>query len=326
MINVAVIGCGRIGEKRALAMQGLANIEICYDSNFEFSKEFSKKNSCRAASSLNEIFENQNIDAVFIATPHDSLALLASQAINSDKHVFIEKPGAINHSEFSKVIDLQVDGKPILHVGYNHRYHRSLRKALSLTESGEIGKVLFIRARYGHGGRLGYEKEWRAKKEISGGGELIDQGTHLLDLCQAFLGDLILDYGATPNFFWNMSVEDNAFMVVKNAFGSIGFLHASCTEWKNTFSFEVYGELGKLEISGLGGSYGIEKLTHYKMLPEMGPPCTYSWEFPMPDDSWRLEVQNFVNDINLGTNISDNRLSALKVLKLVEEIYERSGR
>ena len=326
MINVAIIGCGKIGEKRALALQGLANIEICYDSNFELSKEFSQRNSCRAVSSLNEIFENQTIEAVFIATTHDALALLATQAINSNKHVFIEKPGAINYSEFSEVITLKADKKKILHVGYNHRYHRSLRKALSLTESGEIGKVLLIRARYGHGGRLGYEKEWRAKKEISGGGELIDQGTHLLDLCQAFLGDLTLDYGATPNFFWDMRVEDNAFIVVKNTFGSIGFLHASCMEWKNTFSFEVYGELGKLEVSGLGGSYGIEKLTHYKMLPEMGPPCTYSWEFPMPDDSWRLEVQNFVNDINLGTISSDNGISALKVLKLVEEIYERSGR
>jgi len=309
-----------------LALQGNANVAVCYDSNIESSVEFAKRNFCSSAKNLNEIFENHTIDAVFIATSHDSLATLALQALNSNKHVFIEKPGAINYIEFSKIIELLEVCKKVLHVGYNHRYHKSVRKAISMVELGEIGKILFVRARYGHGGRVGYEKEWRANKDISGGGELIDHGTHLLDLCQAFLGDLKLDYAATPNFFWEMNVEDNAFLVVRNDIGSIGFLHASCTEWKNTFSFEVYGETGKLEISGLGGSYGIEKLTHYKMSPEMGPPETYSWEFPMADDSWKVEVQDFISDINLGTNHSDNSVSSLKVLKLVKEIYERSGR
>lgn len=193
-------------------------------------------------------------------------------------------------------------------------------------KSGSIGEILFLRARYGHGARVGYNTEWRAKKEISGGGHLIDQGTHLLYLSLSFLGDLILDYGATPNYFWDMSVEDNAFISVKNKNGSIGFLHASCTEWKNTFSLEIYCKTGKLEISGLGGSYGIEKLTFYKMLPEMGPPETVVWEFPEADESWRLEIEEFLDDINNGTSNSENLGFSYKVLALVDEIYERSGR
>jgi predicted dehydrogenase len=115
-------------------------------------------------------------------------------------------------------------------------------------------------------------------------------------------------------------------MVVKNQSSAIGFLHASCTEWKNTFSLEVYGETGKLDISGLGGSYGTEKLTYYKMLPEMGPPETHSWEFPMPDDSWKIEVEEFIRDIENGTSISSNVDSSIVVLELVSEIYKGSGR
>ena len=191
--------------------------------------------------------------------------------------------------------------------------------------AGDIGKLLFLRARYGHGGRLGYEKEWRSKKNLSGGGELIDQGSHLLDLSIAFLGDISLEYGATPNYFWEMEVEDNVFISVKNKIGSIAFLHASCTEWKNTFSLEVYGETGKIEVSGLGGSYGIERLNHYKMLPEMGPPETTSWEFQV-DDSWHLEVKEFIEDVVGESSNSSNIDTSVRVLELVHEIYERTGR
>jgi hypothetical protein len=123
-----------------------------------------------------------------------------------------------------------------------------------------------------------------------------------------------------------MPVEDNAFLVVKNELGCIGFLHASCTEWKNTFSLEIYGETGKLDISGLGGSYGTEKLTFHKMLPEMGVPKSETWEFTGQDDSWSLEFQLFINDIINNTSYSNNIESSIKVLDLISDAYKRSGR
>jgi predicted dehydrogenase len=254
------------------------------------------------------------------------LGLIAKQALEKGKNVFIEKPGGIDLTALQEVEMISGNSNLHVHVGYNHRHHQGIRKAIRMAHSGELGKILFLRARYGHGGRVGYNEEWRALKKLSGGGELIDQGTHLLDLSQAFLGNVRLEYGATPNYFWDMPVEDNAFIVVKNQSGAIGFLHASCTEWKNTFSLEVYGETGKLEISGLGGSYGIEKLTYYKMLPEMGPPETYSWEYPMPDDSWKIEVEEFIQDIENGTTFSSNIDSSLGVLELVSEIYKGTSR
>jgi predicted dehydrogenase len=123
-----------------------------------------------------------------------------------------------------------------------------------------------------------------------------------------------------------MAVEDNVFMSLKNIEGNIAFLQASCTEWKNMFSLEIYGKMGKIEISGLGRSYGEETLTFHKMLPEMGPPVTETWSFPEPDDSWEIEMREFINDLQTGTNNSDNLESSLEVLRVIGEIYSRTNR
>ena len=168
----------------------------------------------------------------------------------------------------------------LVRIGFNHRYHRALRKAREIFESGALGEMMFIRGRYGHGGRPGYDREWRADPARSGGGELIDQGAHLIDLSRWFLGEFPSVRGRARTYFWDMPVEDNGFLLLETARGQVAFLHASWTEWKNLFSFEIAGRVGKLEINGLGGSYGTERLTWYQMSPEMGPPETLAWEYP----------------------------------------------
>jgi predicted dehydrogenase len=120
-----------------------------------------------------------------------------------------------------------------------------------------------------------------------------------------------------------MAVEDNAFISIKNRKGNIAFLQASCTEWKNMFSLEVYGKTGKIEVSGLGGSYGLEKLAFHKMSPTMGIPNTQYWDFPSDDNSWELEILEFINDIENNTSVSDNLDSSKIVLDIISEIYER---
>jgi predicted dehydrogenase len=165
--------------------------------------------------------------------------------------------------------------------------------AKKIVTAGDLGPLYYIRARYGHGGRKGYEQEWRCNRAISGGGELIDQGAHLIDLSRWFLGDLTLEYAAMPTFFWPVDVEDNCFLALRGRHGEMAWLHATWTEWKNTFSFEITGRDGKLTIEGLGGSYGNERLTFYQMLPQMGPPETTVWEYPPSDVSWTSEFADF---------------------------------
>jgi predicted dehydrogenase len=181
--------------------------------------------------------------------------------------------------------------------------------------------MMFIRGRYGHGGRPGYEREWRADPKISGGGELIDQGIHLIDLARWFLGDFPSVRGRARTYFWNMPVEDNGFLLLETARGQVAFLHASWTEWKNLFSFEISGGLGKLEVSGLGGGYGVERLTWYKMSPEMGPPETLAWEYPMADDSWEAEWAAFLEDIHENRQPVPGIVDAQAALGVIEQIY-----
>ena len=210
-------------------------------------------------------------------------------------------------------------------VGFNHRYHPALRKARWLWEKGLLGEMMLVRGRYGHGGRIGYDKEWRANPLVSGGGELIDQGVHLIDLARWFLGDFSEVQGFAHTYYWKMPVDDNGFMLLKTATKQVAFLHVSCTEWKNLFSLEIYGKNAKLHVEGLGGSYGLERLTYYRMLPEMGPPETTIWEYPMADISWQLEFAEFLDDLRTGREPSANLNDAYAALNIVESIYQDSG-
>jgi len=212
----------------------------------------------------------------------------------------------------------------LVRVGFNHRYHRAFRQAREIFESGVIGEMMYVRGRYGHGGRVGYDREWRMNPELSGGGELIDQGMHLIDLARWFLGDFEKVQGQTGAFFWKTPVEDNGFLLLSTGKGQVAFLHASWTEWKNMFSFEIYGRMGKLEITGLGGSYGVERLVFYQMTPEMGPPVTRSWEYPTADDSWEAEFADFVRDIETGRPPSPGLADAQAALRVVERVYQEA--
>jgi hypothetical protein len=155
--------------------------------------------------------------------------------------VLVEKPAARTLRELEPVLKAASRGASVVRVGFNHRYHRAMRKAKELISAGALGPLMYVRGRYGHGGRVGYEKEWRANPERSGGGELIDQGPHLIDLARWFLNaEFPHVEGMAHTYFWDMPVDDNAFMLLRTADDKAAFLHVSCTEWKNLFSMEIY--------------------------------------------------------------------------------------
>jgi predicted dehydrogenase len=261
---------------------------------------------------------------VIVATPHDSLAEIAAAAAASGRHVLVEKPAGRRPSDVESIMAAARRTNVKVRVGFNHRFHRALRKARELVDAGALGELMFVRGRYGHGGRLGYEREWRANPGCSGGGELMDQGPHLIDLARWFLGDFVTVQGIAETFYWDMPVDDNCFMLLRTAERKTAFLHVSCTEWKNMFSFEIYGRQGKLDVSGLGGSYGPERVAFYRMLPGMGPPETTIHEYPMEDDSWAVELTELIEDVRLNREPTPGLADALAVLRIVERIYKAS--
>jgi predicted dehydrogenase len=267
----------------------------------------------------------EDADIVIVATTNNVLAEAAMAAVQSGRHVLVEKPAARSERELAPLIEAARHADVRVRVGFNHRYHPGLLKARELCDAGALGQLMFVRGRYGHGGRLGYENEWRADPELAGGGELLDQGAHVIDLARWFLGDFEEVTGFAHTYFWPMLVEDNGFLLLKTPGQEAAFLHVSCTEWKNLFSFEIYGRKAKLHVEGLGGSYGVERLSYYKMLPEMGPPETRIWEYPGADLSWQVEFSEFTEDIRLNRAPAAGLEDARAVLSVVEKVYRESG-
>jgi predicted dehydrogenase len=320
-MKVAVIGCGLIGQKRAKALSG-CQLVACADVIRERAEAIARGvPGAQSTTDWQAVVAQPEVDIVIVATTHDALAEITLAAVSAGKHTLVEKPAARGAAELIPVMEAARQAGVLVRVGFNHRYHPALRKARELFEAGDLGELMYIRGRYGHGGRVGYEREWRANPDQSGGGELIDQGVHLTDLARWFLGDFVETYGFVHTYYWDIPVEDNGFMLLKTSRQQVAFLHASWTEWKNLFSFEIFGRQAKLEITGLGGSYGVERLAYYHMLPQMGPPETTIWEYPMADTSWEVEFAEFVEDIRLNRQPAASLHDAQAALQVIERIY-----
>jgi predicted dehydrogenase len=320
------VGCGRVGEKRARAL-GPHSLAVCVDAVPARAEALAELYpGCAASTSLERVLDDPRLEAVIVATTHDALADTARQAAEAGKHVLVEKPAARTTAELRATRAAVEQAGVVAKVGFNHRFHPALAQARQLFDQGGIGELMYIRARYGHGGRPHYEREWRADPSVAGGGELLDQGSHLIDLARWFAGDFTEVTGHLATYFWPMAVEDNAFLLLTAAGGQAAWLHASWSEWKNLFSFEVFGRHGKLQVDGLGGSYGTEALTYYRMLPEMGPPETRTWRYPGPDTSWRDEFAHFAACIETRSSPCGSLDDALATLTIVEELYRRRAR
>jgi predicted dehydrogenase len=314
-----------MGHRRARHLAG-AQLVFCADVDPSRANSLAALvEGCVAAADWRPLLSRDRIDAVIVATPQKFHAEIMRAAIAAGVHVLVEKPAALHADELRDLPRLAAARNVRVRVGFNLRFHRAFRQARQLTASGELGPLMFLRARYGHGGRPGYAAEWRAQPTLSGGGELIDQGVHLIDLARWFLGEFVAVDGTCRTYFWEMPVEDNAFMLLKTASAQVAFMHASCTEWKNTFSWEIYGHAGKLQVDGLGGSYGIERLSWYKNSPALGPPETTIWEYPMPDDSWDVEMAEFFEDIRSGREPDPGLADAIAALTVAAELYAKTA-
>ena len=353
-MRVAIIGCGLIGRKRALALAVDDQIVGCCDVNRESAEKFSQEFSCRYFIDYQDMLKEVKCDIIIVAVVNKYIKEIVIDALKTGKHVLAEKPLGRNAGESAEILkylivshspvlsvsqspDLPVSQSPvlpfsrspilpfsqslILKTGFNHRFHPAIWQAKQRVNNGEIGKILNIRARYGHGGRPGMEKEWRASKDLCGGGELLDQGVHVIDLIRWFGGDITEVYGKVETKFWDMEVEDNAFAILKTETDVTASLHVSWTNWKNIFSFEIFGSDGYIRVEGLGGSYGPETLEIGKRRKEGGRPDIQTVEFPPEDVSWKIEWQEMKNAIAEKRDVIGNGNDGLKANEVIEALY-----
>jgi predicted dehydrogenase len=321
--NVAIIGAGLIGRKRALALRHFDNckLKIIVDIDIIKARELANEFGAEAKENWENAVLRQDIDIVVVATINKFLAPISMAAIENKKHVICEKPMGRNSQEAKMLLDTAIANGVKFKVGFNHRFHPAILETKRLLNEEEIGDLYYMRCRYGHGGRPGYEKEWRASKELCGGGELLDQGIHIVDLFRWFAGEFDEAFGYTRNFFWNMEVEDNAFAMFKKDNGVVAMMHTSWTQWKNIFSFEIFGNKGYLIVEGLGGNYGIETLKIGKRKVGWGPPEERVIEFNGPDISWKKEWEEFISSIENKREPIGNGWDGYMALRMVEAVY-----
>lgn len=332
-MNVAVVGCGLIGRKRAFALGNNDRLVACCDSISDISEKYAAEFKCKAYTDFKKMLLMEEIDAVIVSVVNKYIKDIVIESLKNNKHVLAEKPLGRNFSESKEMNSVYVSlsnlnslvvKKIVFKTGFNHRFHPAVSKAKIICDSGEIGRILSIRARYGHGGRPGMEKEWRASDDLCGGGELLDQGVHIIDLIRWFGGEIVEVFGKTETKFWKMNVEDNAFVMLKTNDNVTALFNVSWTEWKNLFSFEVFGADGYLKIEGLGGSYGPETLEFGKRKKEGGKPDIALFQFPSEDISWIEEWNEFKSAINEKRDVLGNHYDGLKANEIIEAIYKSS--
>jgi predicted dehydrogenase len=330
MIKVGIAGFGKIGRIRAQEIEKHPDMEIVaiFDTN-EALKDEHNYYHCNSYEKLLE----RSIDAVFVCAYNDVAVSYTIAALNANKHVFCEKPPARTIEELEEVIAVYEKSNLVLKYGFNHRYHYSVMEAKKKIDSGKYGKMLLMRGVYGKAGSIDYHKNWRNFKHISGGGILIDQGIHMLDLMLYFAND---DFDTVQSMvttaFWDIEAEDNAFINMRSKHGILASMHSSATQWRHKFLLEMTLENGFVNLDGiLSGtrSYAPEKLIVGKREFEditfaMGKPREETTWFEN-DNSWQYEVEEFANAVDGKVKVQNGTIyDAYNVLKLVETIYKSS--
>lgn len=324
--RVAIVGCGLIGHKRAEALDGDVLV-ACYDPSAEARASLAEQYGGTPCANLRAVLEHRP-DIVIVATPHDQLAGPAQEALAAGAHVLVEKPAGLSVAEVEAVMAAADAADRRVKVGFNHRFHPAIARAVREAHSGDHGDVLHVRARYGHGGRPGYDREWRAEVRTSGGGEIVDQGMHLLDLSHWIMGPLPFNSGIVRTQFWDTDVDDNAALLLgerQSRTAPWSMLHVSWTEWKNMFSLEIYCRTAKLTVDGLVRSYGPQTLRVYRMGPDLGPPSVEEETWPDVDHSWIEEWRHFRHAIASSGPILGDLNDARYAWQTIDAAYDAAG-
>ncbi|MBI3693468.1 MAG: Gfo/Idh/MocA family oxidoreductase [Acidobacteria bacterium] len=329
VLGVAVIGAGRMGARRAAVAAAAPGCRVLWVADPQRKRAQQVAGPCGAQASAEPgpALADPRVDCVVVSTSNDHLAVTARAAIEARKHLLVEKPAARSSAELGPLVSLAAERHLVFKTGFNYRFHPAIRRACELLRSGEIGRLLHAVARHGHGGRLGLETEWRARPDVAGGGELLDQGVHLIDLFRWASGEEIATAQAiVATEFWPIQpLEDAAFCLFRTASGVTFSLAVSLMEWKNRFQFELTGERGALLVEGLGGSYGPERLTITRRPEQFGAPQQETIEFENPDQCWAAEWAEFMAAIREGRAPLGDAQDSLAALRAVEACY-RSAR
>lgn len=327
--KVGIIGYGKMGQTRHQAINELDCAEVVAISEPNL---VGKQVENLPNLSHDEIIARPDIDAILISTPNYLNKPLTIKALNAGKHVFCEKPPCFTAADMMEIREAEkASGKKLMY-GFNHRHHDSIIRMKEIVDSKQYGNILWMRGRYGKSVTPDYCDQWRAKKELAGGGILIDQGIHMLDLFLYLAGDFDSVKAEVSNLYWKMDVEDNAFVILRNTdTNCVASLHSTMTQWRHLFSLEVFLEKGYMVLNGLitsTMSYGKEILTIAKSR-SAAPAATWQDEVRteyMNNNSWRYEMGQFFDAIREDKPVKiGNSDDALRLMTIIDKIYAQKS-
>lgn len=323
MLRAGIIGYGKMGRIRHKVLQTLDNVSVTslYDPQ-------PIDTEMEVAESASSIIQDPRIDAIFICTPNYLNKQFTIESLRAGKHVFCEKPPAFTARDVEEIRQVERTSGKTLMYGFNHRHHGSIRHMKSLVEGGEYGHILWMRGRYGKSVDSTYYENWRSKKELAGGGILIDQGIHMLDLFLHLGGGFDKIHASVSNRFWKLEVEDNVFATLESSeTGICASLHSTMTQWRHLFSLEVFLEKGYFVLNGLktsSNTYGDETLSLAKNR-SAAPAATWEDEEHITyhnDHSWEIEIKEFFDAIRENRPVTaGSSLDALTLMKIIDNIY-----
>lgn len=326
MINCGIIGFGKMGQIRAKAIEDSkqGKVVAVFDP-FEI-----KDSPYPVLESADTLIDSANVDAVFVCTPNNVIPVFCKQALSAGKHVFSEKPPGFNANQVAEVIEVEKNSQGLkLMYGFNHRHHRSIQRMKEIVDEGQLGKVLWMRGRYGKEVDQAFFSGWRADPKLSGAGILLDQGIHMVDLMLHLGGEFDEVSSMVSNLFWKIDgIEDNVFAIFRNSeTGICASMHSTMTQWRYLFSLEVFLEGGALILNGLktsSGAYGDEDLA-IKRNPSHLQDGRFELEEHVVyhmDNSWQSEIDHFFDCIEQDQTVRYGSSSdALTVMEMIDRIY-----
>ncbi len=322
-LKAAIIGYGYMGKIREQTLRNDPKwqIEGIYHTQIE------KTMDGDTVDSWQELVDDEKIDAIFVCVPNYLTRDIVIEALSKDKHVFAEKPPGMSSQQVFDMQEAENKSGKVLKFGFNHRMHPAVLKARELVDSHRFGDILWMRGRYGKSVDAGFNSNWRSSRKFAGGGILMDQGIHMVDLFLYFCDHFDQAKAFVSNSYWNGDVEDNAFAILKNSKGQLAQLHSTMTQWRYLFSLEIFLSAGYVTINGLlskSGRYGPETID-FALNRTPAPMASHSEINSITynvDNSWAMELKEFTEAILHGVPIRvGNSHDARKLMETIELIY-----
>jgi predicted dehydrogenase len=329
-MRVGIAGYGVVGKTRHISIEKNTPFQIVAvsESNKETQKDIPA--GIEIFDNYQDLIADAELDIIFISLPNKFAAGATSLSLQKGLHVFCEKPPAKTLSELINVQNI-LSKHPSLKLmyGFNHRFHLSVEEAKSIINKNTFGKIINMKGVYGKSQMISFNQtDWRTKREESGGGILLDQGIHMLDLMRYLSGqDFTEIFSFIDNAFWSFDVEDNAYVLMKSRDGVVAQLHSSATQWRHVFNLEITLEKGSLVLGGLltgSKSYGDETLKVITSDPakDQGVPRESISKYN-EDVSWDNEIKYFAKSLQDDLNIQRGSIEdAIETMSLIESIYK----